>query len=103
MYILLVATAIAIIMMLVCKSKPASEHFETPYLTQSDYPRLIYNQQPYLPPGSTMGLNFFPPAPAPTFAQPMMAGTDQVVPIDATLDTPNPIYLAGQVNWNINL
>ena len=116
MFILLAATAVVLVMMVVCKSKPvttttpstttpsttSSEHF-TPYLTQSDYPRLIYDQPPMLPPGSLMGLNYFPPAPAPTLAAQPVSGTDLVTPIDATLDTPNPIWLAGKVNWSINL
>lgn len=107
MYILLAATAVVLVMMVVCKpvSKPA-EHFDLvtyPYLTQSDYPRLIYDQPPMLPPGSLMGLNYFPPAPAPTLAAQPVAGTDLVTPIDATLDTPNPIWLAGKVKWSINL
>ena len=109
MFILLAATAVVLVMMVVCKSKPvtsASEHFQIvtyPYLTQSNYPRLIYDQPPLLPPGSLMGLNYFPPAPAPTLPAQPVAGTDLVTPIDATLETPNPIWLAGKVNWSINL
>jgi hypothetical protein len=74
-------------MMVYCDSKlEKSESYSNQnqqqiYSLGSDYPALIYNTAPILPPGAEMGLNFLQP----------------LTQVDGTYHSQDPIYIAGPI------
>ena len=90
MLFLIVAIVAATLYMLKCNSSECYESLRADdqgiYTMQSNYPSLIYNQPPLLPPGSQMGLQTMPP-----------------VQVNGTYDTQNPTWIAGPIDWNINV
>ena len=87
MYIIMILCVVTLGLMLKCKKEGYEE---------DKYPDLIYNTQPMLPPGAMYGVNWFPPTNNGVATYP-------VVPIDGTMATVNPEYIAGPITWNIDV